>query len=69
MDVRESVRLAAIDKLNVLIGLTEIDDAGRTRKVPTMEDMYEAGTENVAPPKYDDRGYSIRTSDNPPTTH
>lgn len=37
---KDSTRLQALKELNVLMGITEVDDAGRTRKVPTMEDMY-----------------------------
>lgn len=37
---KDSTRLAALKELNVLTGHTEVDDAGRTRKVPTLNDLY-----------------------------
>lgn len=37
---RGADRIAAIDRLNVLLDITVTDEAGRTRKVPTLDDLY-----------------------------
>lgn len=37
---KDSTRLIALKELNVLMGITEVDDAGRTRRVPTLSDLY-----------------------------
>lgn len=39
-DSKDSARIAAAKELNVLAGITTIDDAGRTRKARTLEDFY-----------------------------
>ncbi|SAK95253.1 hypothetical protein AWB78_05321 [Caballeronia calidae] len=38
--VKSSDQLNAAKELNVLLNITEVDEAGRTRKVPTLEDLY-----------------------------
>ena len=38
--VKDSVRIVALDKACILAGITEVDDAGRTRRVPTLADLY-----------------------------
>ncbi|WP_250534377.1 hypothetical protein [Caballeronia sp. AZ10_KS36] len=43
--LKESVRVQALKEACVLAGITTIDDAGRTKKVPTLDDLYaEHGT-------------------------
>ncbi|MBC8640183.1 hypothetical protein IAG25_25460 [Caballeronia sp. EK] len=37
---RGADKIAAIDRLNVLLDITVIDEAGRTKKVPTLDDLY-----------------------------
>jgi hypothetical protein len=37
---KDSTRVAALKELQVIMGITEIDDQGRTRKVPTLNDLY-----------------------------
>jgi hypothetical protein len=39
--LKESVRVQALKEACVLAGITVIDDANRTRKVPTLADLYE----------------------------
>ncbi|MDR5757660.1 hypothetical protein [Caballeronia sp. LZ035] len=38
--MKESVRVAALKEACVLAGITVIDDAGRTKRVPTLDDLY-----------------------------
>jgi hypothetical protein len=48
-NAKDSTRFMAMKELNVLCGITQVDEAGRTRKVPTMEDMYGDTPESDAP--------------------
>ncbi|MFX1674403.1 VapE family protein [Paraburkholderia sp. A2WS-5] len=57
--LKESVRVQALKEACVLAGITVIDDAGRTKKVPTLDDLYkEHGAALVA--KANAEGYDAR---------
>ncbi|MDR5751138.1 MULTISPECIES: hypothetical protein [unclassified Caballeronia] len=58
-NLKESVRVQALKEACVLAGITVIDDANRTRKVPTLDDLYkEHGAALIA--KANEEGYDAR---------
>ncbi len=37
--VKDTVKVMAIDRLNVLLGITVIDDAGNTKRAPSLDEL------------------------------